>query len=163
MTAPTPFPPTLHISHKLLRKWLTLCQRPPLPQQPPQIIPRALILRRQPYLPLCKFHFPIQEILIDDIAHLVHSLAGAGIDVLAEEDEPAVVPGAVVADIGGEEAFDVGEFGVPEGEVADEPLAVGPDVVVFGVFGEHAGDEGELGGGEGGEMGHEGLTVVPGI
>ena len=62
-----------------------------------------------------------------------------------KEDEPAVVPGAVVADIGSEEVFDIWEFGVPEGEVTDEPLTVGPDVVVFGIFGEHLGEEGELG------------------
>lgn len=61
-----------------------------------------------------------------------------------------MVPRAVVADVGGKERFDVREFRVPKGEVADEPLAVGPDVVVLGVFGEHAGEEGEFGGGEGG-------------
>lgn len=81
--------------------------------------------------------------------------------MLPEEDEPAVVPRAVVADVGCEERFDVGEFGVPEREVTDQPLPVGPDVVVFGVFGEHAGEEGEFGGGERGEMGHERLAVMP--
>lgn len=74
--------------------------------------------------------------------------------MLTEEDEPAVVPSAVIADVGGQETFDVMEFGVPEGEVSDEPLAVGPDVVVFGVFGEHLGEEGEFGGGHGGKAGH---------
>ena len=81
--------------------------------------------------------------------------------MLPEEDEPAVVPGAVVADVGGDEGFDVRELGVPEGEVPDEPLAVGPDVVVFAVFGEHAGEEGEFGFGEAGQVADEDLAVVP--
>lgn len=72
-----------------------------------------------------------------------------------------MVPCAVVADVGGEERFDVREFGVPEREVADEPLAVGPDVVILGVFREHAGEEREFGGRERGEMAHECLTVMP--
>ena len=72
-----------------------------------------------------------------------------------------MVPGAVVAHVVAQQGFDVGEFVVPEGEVADEPLAVGPDVVVFGVFGEHAGEEGEFGGWEGGDGGHDYLAVVP--
>lgn len=57
-----------------------------------------------------------------------------------------MVPGAVVADVEGEEGVDVRDFGgVPEGEVAAKPLPVGPDVVVFCVFGEHVGEEGEFG------------------
>jgi len=36
-----------------------------------------------------------------------------------EDDEPAVVPRAVVADVVVQEGFDVGELGVPEGEVPD--------------------------------------------
>lgn len=78
-----------------------------------------------------------------------------------EDDEPAVVPRAVVADVVAQQGFDVGELGVPEGEVPDQPLAVGPDVVVFGVAAEHGGEEGELGGGEGGDVGHYCLAVVP--
>ena len=66
--------------------------------------------------------------------------------MLTKEDEPAVVPGAIVANIGGEEAFDVREFGFPEGEVSYKPLAVGPDVIVLGIFGKHLGEKGELGG-----------------
>ena len=54
-----------------------------------------------------------------------------------------------------------GGGGGPQGEVGDEPLAVGPDVVVLGVFGEHAAEEGELEGREGGELRHDGLAVVP--
>lgn len=65
-----------------------------------------------------------------------------GVSVSCKDDEPAVVPGAVVADVGLEDRFDVGQFGVPEGEMAHEPLTVGPDMVVFDVFGEHAGEEG---------------------
>lgn len=95
------------------------------------------------------------------MAELVQPFPRAGIDVLPEEDEPAVVPGAIVAHVGREEAFGVGEFGVPEREAADEPLAVGPDVVVLGVFGEHLGEEGEFGGGDAVEAGHEGLAVMP--
>lgn len=34
-------------------------------------------------------------------------------------------------------------------------------MVVFGVAAEHGGEEGELGGGEGGDVGHYGLAVVP--
>jgi len=53
----------------------------------------------------------------------------------AETEEPAVVPRRVVADVLVEEGGGGGEFGggVEEGEVGDEPLAVGPDVVVFAV------------------------------
>ena len=85
---------------------------------------------------------------------------------VAEDDEPAVVPGAVVAEVDEEEVFDEGELrggggGGPQGEVGDEPLPVGPDVVVLGVFGEHAGEEGELVGWQGGELRHDGLAVVP--
>ena len=84
--------------------------------------------------------------------------------MLAKEHEPAVVPGAVVAHVCGKQRVDVGDLvGVPEREVAHEPLSVGPDVVVFGVFGEHACEEGEFGGGEGGDVGHEHLAVVPGL
>ena len=52
-----------------------------------------------------------------------------------------MIPGAVVANIGLKQGFDVWEFRVPEGETPDEPLAVGPNVVVLGVFGEHEGEE----------------------
>ena len=64
-----------------------------------------------------------------------------GICMSCEHDKPAVVPGAVVTDIGLEEGFNVGQFEIPEGEIPDQPLAVGPDVVIFGVFGEHEGEE----------------------
>ena len=72
-----------------------------------------------------------------------------------------MVPGGVVADVLVEEAVDVRELGVPEGEVAHQPLAVGPDVVVFGILVEHLGEEGEFGGGDGGDFGHGYLAVVP--
>lgn len=45
--------------------------------------------------------------------------------------------------------------------MSDQPLPVGPDVVVFGVAAEHGGEEGEFGGGEGGDVGHYCLAVVP--
>jgi len=83
--------------------------------------------------------------------------------VACEDDEPAVVPRAVVADVVVQEGRDVGELGVPEGEVPDQPLPVGPDVVVFGVAAEHGAEEGEFGGGEGGDVGHDGLAVVPAL
>ena len=123
---------------------------PLLPQHPPNIVPRRLVLRRLPNSRFRIFDFPRQYCVVDFLALLT-----------AEGDEPTMVPGAVVAHVGTEERFDVGEFGVPEGEVADEPLSVGPDVVVFGVFGEHAGQEGELGWWEGGELGHDDLAMVP--
>lgn len=143
----TPAPLSVSIPHKLLSEPFTLEQRPPLPQQPPQIIPGTLVLRRQPDLPFRELDFSIQKILVDDVADLIHPLAAFRIDVPPEKDEPAMVPGAVVADVMAEERFDVGDFGigVPEGEVPDEPLAVRPDVVVFGILGEHEGEEGELG------------------
>ena len=75
--------------------------------------------------------------------------------------EPTVVPGAVIADVGAQHGFRVGELAVPEGEVPYEPLSVGPDVVVLGVFGEHAGEEGEFAGGKSGDRGHDYLAVVP--
>lgn len=84
-------------------------------------------------------------------------------DVPREDDEPAVVPRAVVADVVVQEGLDVGELGVPEGEVSDEPLPVGPDVIVFGVAAEHGGEEGEFGGGQGGDVGHYCLAVVPSL
>lgn len=36
-------------------------------------------------------------------------------------------------------------------------------MVVFGVAAEHGGEEGEFGGGEGGDVGHDGLAVVPAL
>ena len=72
-----------------------------------------------------------------------------------------MVPGAVIADVFCEEGLDVRELLVPDGEVTDQPLAVGPHVVVFGVFGEHLGEEGEFGGRYGGDVGHDYLAVVP--
>ena len=85
---------------------------------------------------------------------------------VTEDHEPAVIPGAVVANVDEEEVFHEvelrgGRGGGPEGEVGDEPLPVGPDVVVLGVFGEHAAEEGELVRWKEGELGHDGLAVVP--
>ena len=44
----------------------------------------------------------------------------------------------------------------------DEPLSVRPDVVVLDVFGKHATQEGEFGGGEGRNLRHDRLSVMPG-
>ena len=70
---------------------------------------------------------------------------------IAEDHEPAVVPGAVVAEVNEEEVLDEVELcggggSGPQGEVGDKPLPVGPHVVILGVFGEHPAEEGELAG-----------------
>lgn len=84
-----------------------------------------------------------------------------GIGVASEDDEPAMIPGAIVADVEFEEAVDDGNFFVPDAEAADEPLAVGPDVVVFGVFAEDFVEEGGFRGRELIDLGHDDLTMVP--
>ena len=85
---------------------------------------------------------------------------------MPEHDEPSMVPSAIVAHVGAEEGLDVSDFcaggiGRPEAEMLDKPLPVGPDVVVFGVLGEHAGKKGDFVSGEGGQLGHDYLSVVP--
>lgn len=72
-----------------------------------------------------------------------------------------MVPGGVIPDIEGEEGVYEGEFGLPEGEVADEPLPVRPDVVILEVFFEHGAEEGDFVLRQFVDMGHEGLAVVP--
>ena len=76
-----------------------------------------------------------------------------------------MIPSTVVSDISGHEFLDGGIFGggVPEGEMADEPLAVGPDMVVLGVEGEDAVEESRFGRKRCGEVRHHLLAVVPRI
>lgn len=155
MTAPAPGRLVLQVPHKLFRKLLALEQTPPLPEQSPQIVPRTLVLRRQSDLHFRVLHFSINQILVNNIADFIKAFPGFGINVAAKENKVAVVPGAVVADVGREEGLDVREFsGVPEGEVPDEPLPIRPDMVVLCIFGKHAGEEGEFRRWEGVEAGH---------
>lgn len=79
----------------------------------------------------------------------------------AENQKPAMIPCAVVPHVIAQEVFNQGQFGVPEGEMAHEPLSVGPDVVVFHVFGQHEGQKGWFAWWEGGNAAHDEVAVMP--
>ena len=72
----------------------------------------------------------------------MHAFAALGVDVLAKENEPPVVPGAIVAYIEGQKGVYVRNLGgIPEGEMPTKPLAVGPYMIILRVFGQHGSEE----------------------
>lgn len=78
-----------------------------------------------------------------------------------KNNEPPMIPRAIVTDIGLKQRVNVWQFIVPECEMAYEPLPVGPDVVVFGVNLEHTGKEGNFSSRQICNVAHYDLSMMP--
>lgn len=119
---------------------------PAFDQDAAQVMPRRLILRRKLDLFFC-----IRNLSIDDLARYLGVVFRGGGTLgrdrrVREDDEEAMGPGRIVAQVVFNHALSGGELkGTPVVELGDEVLAVRPDVVVLGVFGEDLGDEVRLG------------------
>lgn len=115
-------------------------------QDSAQVQPRRLILRRKLNLFLCVRNLPIDNGVWHLGIMLRRSTALCGMRRVREDDEEAVRPRRVVAQVILNHILRRGELkGAPVVELRDEVLAVRPHMVVLGVLGEDLGDEVGLG------------------
>ena len=126
--------------------------RPELPaalhQHAAQVVPGALVLGCQGDLGL-----GVGDLAVDDVGGDLGVGLGSvgvrgGVARVGEDEEEAVGPGRVVADVVVDHALEAVELAVrlvlPHAQLARQVLAVAPHVVILGVLGEHLHDEGAL-------------------
>lgn len=142
----------LQVLNKLNRKALLSRKFPTrLTKNTADVVPRTLVLWRKPDGVLSELDLTIDDVAWDLRVVFDSAAVWSAVFWVGEDDEKAVGPRGVVADIVVNEGLEGGDLGWvvtlgwEEVELADNVLSVRPDVVVLRILREHLGQEVDLG------------------